>query len=114
MLRQERALGQFEEEGVVLGYLQDIGHRSLMEGEREALGGDRDVVHIDSDRGSPGFVLPDSVTIQCVHHGLERGRGVSEAEEHHGGFIEPPSRLKCCLMLVPCLDMDIVVLPLYI
>ena len=94
--------------------MQDVGHRSLMEREREAFGGDRDVVHVDPDRGPPGFVLSDNVTIQCIHHCLERGRGVSEAKEHHGGFIESPLRLERCLVFVSCLNVNVVIPSSYV
>ena len=80
-----------------------------MEGERKVFGGDCDVVHVNSDRGPPGFMLPDSVTIQSVHHGLECGRRISEAEEHYSGFIEPPLCFKRCFVFVSCLDANIVV-----
>ena len=80
-----------------------------MEGEGEILGSNCDVVHIDSDCCPSGLVLSNGVAVQCIQHGLERGRRVSKAKEHHSGFIKPSSRLKCCFVLVSCLDADVVV-----
>ena len=85
-----------------------------MEGERKLFGSDCDVVHVNPDRGPPSFVLLDSITIQSVHHGLECGRRVSEAEEHYGGFIESPLCFECCFVFVSCLDANIVVPSSYV
>ena len=85
-----------------------------MEGEREISGGNRDVIHIDLDCSPPGLVLSNGVAVQSVHHVLECGRGISEAEEHHGGFIEPPSCLKHRLVFISGFDADVVVSPPHI
>ena len=85
-----------------------------MKGEGEILGGDCDVVHIDSDCGPPARVLLNSITVQHVHRGLKCGRRVSEAKEHHSGFIEPSLHFKRHFVFVPCIDAEVVVTPSYI
>ena len=85
-----------------------------MEGKRRIFGSDCDVVHVNSDRSPPSFVLLNSVSIQSVHHGLERGRRISEAEEHYSGLVESPSRFKRRFVFISCFDANIVVPPSYI
>ena len=85
-----------------------------MKGKGEILGSDCDVVHMDSDCCPSGLMLSNGVTVQRIHHGLECGRRVSKAEEHHSGFVKPSSRLKRRFVLVSCLDADVVVPPLYV
>ena len=80
-----------------------------MKQEGKVLGGNCNVVHVDSDCHSSGFMLSDSVTVQRVYHSLERSRRISEAKEHYSGFVESPLCFECSLMFISCLNADIVV-----
>ena len=110
----EDTLQQFEEERVVLGYLQDIRHRCFVKGEGEFLSGNHDVVHVNPDCGPSRFMPSNSVVVQRVHHGLKCGRRISEAEEHYSGFIKPSLCFEHCFVFVSGFDADIVVSPPYI
>ena len=59
-------------------------------------------------------MLSNGLAVQCIHHGLERGRRVSETEEHYSRFVKSPSRFERRLVFVPCLDTDVVVPPSYV
>jgi hypothetical protein len=72
-------------------------------------GVDQDVVHVDCEPVFPEFFNED-----CVHHCLEGGWGVGEAEEHHPWFEEAFVGDECRLPLVLFLDADVVVSPLYV
>src|SRR5712664_761404 len=53
----------------------------------------------------------DQVLEDVVHHGLESGRTIGEAEEHNQGLKEPSVCAESGLPLVTFLDADIVVSP---
>src|SRR5712664_3941476 len=53
----------------------------------------------------------DQILEDVVHHGLESGRTVGEAEEHNQGLKESSVRAESGLPLVTFLDADIVVSP---
>ena len=46
-----------------------------------------------------------------VHHGLERGRRVSQAEEHDSRFKEAFTSFEGHLPFVPLFDLDVVIPP---
>ena len=50
----------------------------------KVFGVDEDVVHIADE-----FPMADEVSEDVVHHGLECCRGVTQAEEHYLGFVQP-------------------------
>ena len=82
-----------------------------MERERRRLGGYRNVVHVNPDCGPPDFVLLYRLSVEGVHHRLEGGWGVREAEEHDGGFVEASPRFESGLMLIPLFYSDVIVSP---
>ncbi len=66
----EKAFFGFEIEVVKLGDFEDVVDRVLMI-VHVCMGGDSNVVHVDSNSCTEGFVLENGVTIDVVHHGLE-------------------------------------------
>ena len=71
---------------------------------KRALGDDHDVVNINNYN-----VI--HVCEDLVHHGLERGRGVAESEEHDSGFVGSSMANKRGFPFVTVLDPDVVVSP---
>ena len=70
----------------------------------------QDIIHIDHH-----IPFIDEVLEDVVHHGLESGQAVGEAEEHDQGFEEALIHLKGSLPLVSLFfDSHIVVSPTYI
>ena len=69
----------------------------------------QDIVHIDHHVSFINEVLED-----VIHHGLESGQAIGEAEEHDQGFEEAPIDLEGSFPLVSLLDSYIVVSPTYI
>ena len=69
----------------------------------------QDIVHIDHHISFVNEVLED-----VVHHGLEGGRAVGEAEEHNQGFEEAPICSEGGLPLVSLFYSHIVVSPMCI
>ena len=65
--------------------------------------------HIDCHVSFINEVLKD-----VIHHGLEGGQAVGEAEEHDQGFEEAPIRSEGSFPLVSLFDSYIVVSPTYI
>ncbi len=65
------------------------------------------IVHIDHH--APPV---DEVSEDRVHHGLESGRRVSEAEEHDRWFVEPFVGDECCFPSILWFNEDLVVPPL--
>ena len=64
------------------------------------------IVHIDLEPS-----LGDHVGKDVVHERLKCRRGVAEAKEHYGGFIESERGDECCLPLVFLPDTDVVIAP---
>ena len=62
------------------------------------------VVHVDLEPS-----LGDHVGEDVVHECLEGRRGIAEAKEHHGGFVESKRGDECCLPLVFLPDVNVVV-----
>src|SRR6266436_5953080 len=67
---------------------------------------DEDVIQVDTD-----YTLRDQILEYLVHHGLEGGRAVGEAEEHDQGFKKSSVCAECGLPLITFLNADIVVSP---
>ena len=56
----------------------------------------------------------NEVLEDVIHHGLEGGQAVGEAEEHDQGFEEAPIHLEGSFPLISFFDSYIVVSPMYI
>ena len=65
---------------------------------------DKDVVHVDDQ---PPF--SDHVGEEVIHQRLKGGRGVTEPEEHDGGFKQSALACESGLPLVSFLDPDVVI-----
>src|SRR6266702_4052985 len=74
-------------------------------------GGDADVVHVDSNGRTKGFVLEDDIAVDVVHHGLEGRWRIGESEVHDRRLEKSVSGFKCCLLFVSFSDAYIVVPP---
>src|SRR6266702_4929650 len=74
-------------------------------------GGDSDVIHIDADCCSEGFMFEDDVTVNIVHHGLERCWRVGESEIHNCGFEKSISGFKHHFLFVSFADSYVVITP---
>ncbi len=72
---------------------------------------DTNVIHVDADGSTKGFMFEDDVTIDEVHHSLESRWRVGKSEIHDRGFKKAVSGFECCLGLVPFTDAYIVVSP---
>ena len=92
---------------MVSEHIQDSGHNLPIVFDRVSVY--QDIVHIDRHVSFINKVLED-----VVHHGLEGGRAVGEAEEHDQGFEEAPIRLEGSFPLISLFDSHIVVSPTYI
>ena len=92
---------------MLLEYVQDLGYNLPMVFDRASVY--QDIVHIDHHISFIDEVLED-----VVHHGLEGGQAVGEAEEHDQGFEEALICLEGGFPLVPLFDSHIVVSPTYI
>ena len=88
-------------------YIQDSGHDLPMVFDR--VGVYQDIVHIDHH-----VPFIDEVLENVVHHGLEGGWAVGEAEEHDQGFEEAPICVEGGFPLMSLFDSHIVVSPTYI
>ena len=88
-------------------YSQDSGHDLPM--MFNCAGVYKDIVHVDCH-----VALINEVFKNVIHHRLEGGRAVGEAEEHDKGLKEAPICLESGLPLVPLLDSFVVVSPTYI
>jgi len=96
----ELALVGTEVELVLLQQLQNVGDLlMLFKGFHE----DEDVVQVDHDHAFRDEVLKD-----VVHHRLEGGRTVREAEEHDKGLVQAVVGLEGGLPLVSFLYLDVV------
>ena len=88
-------------------HIQDSGYDLPMVFDRASVY--QDIVHIDRHISFINEVLED-----VIHHGLEGGQAVGEAEEHHQGFKEAPICSEGGFPLVSLLDSYIVVSPTYV
>ena len=103
----ERAFLSLEVESMLSEYVQDSGHyRSMM---FDDVGIYQDVVHIDCH-----IALINEVRKDVIHHRLESGWTIGEAEEHDKGFEEASIRLKGGFPLITLLDSHVVISPMYI
>ena len=73
------------------------------------MGGDTNIINIYLNGGASGFMLQGNISIDEVHHGLECGWGIGKAKTHHPWFKECVVCLKCHLLFVSFLDLNIVV-----
>ena len=69
----------------------------------------QEIIHIDRHVSFINEVLE-----YVIHHGLEGGRAVGEAEDHDQGFKEAPFHLEGSFPLISLLDSYIVASPMYI
>ena len=83
--------------------LQNLLHLCLVLSEG-ALGEDHDVVNVNDYNVF-------HVSKDLVHHGLERGRGIAESEEHDCGFEGSSMANKCCFPFVSFLNPYVYVSP---
>ena len=95
---------------MLLEYVQDLGYDFLM--MFDCVSVYQDIVHGLHIDHHISFV--DEVLEDVVHHGLEGGQAVGEAEEHNQGFEEAPICSEGGLPLVSLFDPHIVVSPTYI
>src|SRR6266702_4645480 len=106
----EEAFLRFEVEVVELRHFENIVNCTTVNVEI-GTGGDADVVHVDANGGTEGFMLEDDVAIYKVHHGLEGRWRVGKSEIHDCGFEEAVSGFKCRFRLVPFTDAYVVIPP---
>ena len=92
---------------MLLEYDQESGYDLPMVFDRVSVY--QDIIHIDYH-----ISFIDEVFEDDVHHGLEGGQTVSEAEEYDQGFEEAPIRLEGGFPLVSLLDVHIVISLMYI
>ena len=92
---------------MLLEYVQDSGHDLPM--VFNCVSVYQDIVHIDRHVSFINEVLED-----VIHHGLEGGQAVGEAEEHDQGFEEAPIHSEGGFPLPSLFDSYIVVSPTYI
>ena len=90
-----------------LEHTQDSGHYLSM--MFDCVGIHQDAVHVDHH-----ITLIDEVLKDVVHHHLEGGWTIDEAEEHDEGFEEASIHLKGGFPLVALFDSYIVISPMYI
>ena len=88
-------------------YVQDSGHHHLMMFDCVSIY--ENIDHVDCH-----IALINEVLENVIHHHLEGGQAVGEAEEHDKGLEEAPIHSEGSLPLVSLLDSYIVVSPVYI
>jgi len=111
--RMEKALLWFEIEVVGDGNLKDVTYCSDMI-RHVSVGCNTNVVHVDTDCGTEGFVFENDITVDVVHHGLEGCQQICESEVHDRRFEQPIFGFKCCLGFVSFSDTYVVVSPSYV
>src|SRR6266702_1121598 len=72
---------------------------------------DTNVVHVDADGGTKGFMLEDSVAIDEVHHRLKGRWRIGKSEIHDRRFKEAVSGFECRLGLISFADAYVIVSP---
>src|SRR6266404_5513275 len=75
---------------------------------------DQDIVHIDNDAGSLRQEAELDILEDLVHHGLESTWRICQPKEHNPRFKETVFGLECCFFLIPCLDPNVIISPLYV
>src|SRR6266702_5596755 len=93
-----------------LRHFEDVVNCTMVVVEVGA-GSNADVVHIDTDGSTEGFMFEDNVAIDEVHHSLEGRWRIGKSEIHDRGFKKAISGFECCLGLVPFADAYIVISP---
>src|SRR6266702_3007383 len=73
--------------------------------------GDSDVVHVNANSGSKGFMLEDGIMIDEVHHGLKRCWRVCKSKVHNCGFEKSVSGFERRFRFVPFANSYVVVPP---
>jgi hypothetical protein len=101
------AFFRFEEQVVVTEFLEDATGEALK--LVLSVSEDEDIVHVDDNSSFADFFFKEE-----VHHRLESGRGVGQAEEHNGRFKQSLIGDKGGLLLVSVIDPYVVVAPLYV
>ena len=101
----ERAFGDLERETVFLKACEDATSAVVMQFEI-IFGMYPQIVHVDLEPS-----LGDHVGEDVVHECLKGRRGIAEAKEHYGGFIESKRGDERCLPLVFLSDTDVVIAP---
>src|ERR1700722_4301594 len=89
---------------MILAFGEDTSESSLIFGD--GIGGDQKVVHID---GKPAFI--ELLSEYLIHHCLERGRRVTETEEHDEGFKTSAVRDEGRFPFIAFLDPHVVISP---
>ena len=80
---KEDTLFRFEVQGVFLCHSENIQDCVDMCLQRQDFSRDPNVVHVDPNEGSPGFMFGDSCIVDVIHEALKRGRQVTHTEEHY-------------------------------
>ena len=76
---------------------------------KQRVGGNSDVINVDTDSHPQGFVFQYDVAKDVVHHGLEGGRRVCQTKEHHCQFEKSITCLEGALFLVAILNTYVVI-----
>ena len=82
----------------------DSADYAVMLGDK--LGEDEDVVKVDDH-----LPFGDKISEDGVHHRLEGGWAIAQAEQHHQGFEQSSVSPESSLVFISRLDADIVVAP---
>src|SRR6266702_4679185 len=106
----EETFLRFEVQVVELRHLEDIVNCATMIVE-SSMGSDTDIIHVDANGGTEGFMFEDGVTIDDVHHSLECRWRIGKSEVHDRGFKKAISGFKRCLGFVAFADAYIVIPP---
>ena len=72
---------------------------------------DTNVIHVDADGSTKGFMFEDDVTIDVVHHSLKGRWQVRKSKIHDRGFKKTVSGFKCCFLFVTFTNVYIIVPP---
>src|SRR6266702_7785595 len=93
-----------------LRHFEDVVNCTMVVVEVGA-GSNADVVHIDTDGSTEGFMFEDNVAIDEVHHSLEGRWRIGKSEIHDCGFKKAVSGFERCFGLVPFTDSYVVISP---
>ena len=72
----------------------------------KVFGVDEDIVHVADE-----FPMADEVSEDVIHHGLECCRGVTQAEEHYSGLIQPVVGGEGSFPFITLFDLNVVEAP---
>ncbi len=106
----EEALFRFEVEVMKFCDFENIMNCTFVVIE-VGVSGDPNVIHINPDCHSKGFVFEDNVLVDIVHHGLEGCWRVGESEVLDHRFEKSISCFKCHFLFVTFTDVHVVVPP---